>query len=167
MEDRKWVKPVTIENARFHFKDFAGKRYSGQRSIGITLDPEFAQELIAEGWKVKHLEATEDFDEKYYITIKIKYGVDRNGKYRHPDIYMISGDTMTLLDEDTVDNLDQSEIENVDLTFTPNFYEGKITAYLSEMYVTIKQDHLSLKYARFRNNNNYIPDEDLEEVPFN
>lgn len=163
MSDRKWINPVTIEGAKFHFKDFSGNRYGkANRSIGIVLSPEMAEELANEGWNVRCLDATEEYPEaKYYIPVKMKYGVDRNGKYRHPDIYMIAGDKMTLLDEETVEQLDQAEIENCDLTFTPNFYEDKITAYLSTMYVTIRMDHLALKYAKFNNSGS-----DDETIPF-
>lgn len=149
--DRKWISDFTIENASFHYKDFAGKKYgNGARSVGVVLTKEQADQLAADGWKIKVLDATEDYpEEKYYINIKIKYGTDRNGNYRHPDIYMIAGDKMTLLDENTVGELDRAEIENVDLTFGPNFFEDTITAYLKKMYVTIRQDILAQKYARY------------------
>lgn len=163
--DRKWISPVTLEGVEFHYKDFAGNRYGKEnRGIGIRLSKDLADSLNADGWDVHVLEATEQYpEEKYYLPIKIKYGFDRNGKYRHPDIYMICGDKMTLLDENTVDELDRAEIDNVDLTFSPNFHERGISAYLQKMYVTIHQDHLSLKYSRF---NNPAPAMDDEEIPF-
>ncbi len=150
MTDRKWIEPVTIENAKFMYRpDFAGKRF-GTRNVTVRLGDELASDLIAEGWNVRTTKVTEDYpDEEYYIQVSIKYGYDRNGKYRHPDIYMICGDTMTLLDENTVNELDTANIENVDLTFTPNFYEDKVTAYLSKMYVTIRQDNLDFKYSKY------------------
>lgn len=167
--NKKWINDITIENARMHYHDFAGRKYgNGARSIGITLTKSQADELAADGWKIKVLEATEDFpEEKYYINIKIKYGTDRNNVYRHPDIYMVAGDSMTLLTEENVGMLDQVEIENIDLTFGPNIFENQITAYLKKMYITIKQDVLAQKYARFENKQpSPIEDFGDEELPF-
>lgn len=168
--NRKWISDITIENARLHYHDFQGRKYgNGARSVGVTLTKEQADELAADGWKVKVLEATEDFpEEKYYINVKIKYGTDRNGNYRAPSIYMIAGDSMVLLDEQNVAMLDQSEIENIDLTFGPNIFQDQITAYLKKMYVTIRQDALAQKYARFENKQVGPVDDfgDEEELPF-
>lgn len=150
---------ITIEGARIIFRNFKGEatQYNrkGDRNFCVVLDPEIADALAADGWNVKRKEPREEGDDPLlYLKVKVAFG-----NYP-PIIKQVTSRGATQLDEDTVMVLDTAAIENVDLIISPYEYEvnGKhgIAAYLKKMYVTIQEDDLDKKYARF----------EPEEVPF-
>lgn len=151
---------VTIEGARIIFRNFKGEgsNYNrpGDRNFCVVLDRETADLLSADGWNVKVRPPKEEGDDELiYLKVKVAFG-----NYP-PVIKMVTSKGATPLDEDTVMMLDTAAIENVDLIISPYEYEVNkkrgIAAYLKKMYVTIQEDDLDKKYARF---------EDIEEVPF-
>lgn len=141
--------PVTIENARIAFRNFAGKegKYNaaGRRNFSILLAQEVAVELERQGWNVKWLEPREVGDEKQpIIRVDVRYS------NIPPKIMVITSQNKSILDESTVHVLDWAEIENVDLILNPSAWDvnGKsgIKAYLKKMYVTLVEDELEAKY---------------------
>lgn len=143
---------ITIEGARIIFRNFKGEatQYNrkGDRNFCVVLDPEIADALAADGWNVKRKEPREEGDDPLlYLKVKVAFG-----NYP-PIIKQVTSRGATQLDEDTVMVLDTAAIENVDLIISPYEYEvnGKhgIAAYLKKMYVTIQEDDLDKKYARF------------------
>jgi hypothetical protein len=151
---------VTIEGARIIFRNFKGEatqyNRAGDRNFCVVLDPELADALKRDGWNVKVKEPREEGDDPLiYLKVKVAFG-----NYP-PIIKQVTSRGATQLDEDTVMVLDTAAIENVDLIISPYEYEvnGKhgVAAYLKKMYVTITEDDLDKKYARF---------EDVEEPPF-
>ena len=152
---------VTIEGARIIFRNFKGEasqfNRKGDRNFCVVLDEEIAKDLESEGWNVKRKPPREDGDDELiYLKVKVAFG-----NYP-PVIKQITSCGATKLDEDTVMILDTAAIENVDLIISPYEYDvnGKtgIAAYLRKMYVTIQEDDLDKKYARF--------EADEEELPF-
>lgn len=151
---------ITIEGARIIFRNFKGEasQYNrkGDRNFCVVLDPETADALAADGWNVKVKEPREEGDDPLiYLKVKVAFG------NFPPVIKQVTSAGAVQLDEDTVMVLDTAAIENVDMIVSPYEWEvnGKtgVSAYLKKMYVTIHEDDLDKKYARF---------EAEEEMPF-
>lgn len=148
---------ITIENARLIFRDFTGERnrFNSDRTFGVVLDPDFADELERDGWNVKRLPPREDGDEPLcFLQVKVTFGKVP------PKIVLVNGRSKKqMLDEKTVGILDWIQIENADLIIRPFNYDfnghSGTKAYLSTLYVTKATDSLEEKYAD-------IPDEDEE-----
>lgn len=146
---------IVIDNARIFYRNFGGDRDEmnpGKRSVCVAIDDhELADQLRADGWNVKIKPARdENEDPTYYIKVEIRYG-----KYP-PNIVMITssptgGSRGVRMTEETVRNLDTADIECVDLVISPSRWEiGKktgIKAFMKDMYVTVRQDALTMKYA--------------------
>lgn len=157
MAIRKQLEPVTIEDARIIFRNFAGKagKYNreGDRSFAVLLPSDVAVAMLEDGWNVKYLNQREEDDEpQAYVGIKLNF----NGG-RPPRVVVISSRGRTNLDEDSVEILDWADIAKVDLIINPYHYDVSgstgVSAYLKSIFVTINEDELDLKYA------------DLDEIP--
>lgn len=147
---------LVIENARLLFRNFSGResKYNraGQRNFCVYIDdPEYAQQLIDEGWNVRVRPPREEGEApRYYIQVAVSFD------NIPPTIYMITKHKKTRLDEESVAALDFAEIRNVDLTIRPYNWiiqEGTkneksgVKAYLQSMYVVIDEDEFAEKYA--------------------
>lgn len=141
-----------VEDARLIFKNFEGKEgpynRKGDRNFGLVLTPELAEQLLADGWNVKYLEAREEGEEPTpWLPVSVNF------KNRPPRVVLLSnnGKTRTHLNEDTVETVDMIDIQNVDLIvrayeWSVNDKSG-IKAYLQSMFITIREDALERKYA--------------------
>jgi hypothetical protein len=154
-------KSFMVEDARIIFRNFSGKegQYNrkGYRNFAVVLPYDIAEEMIADGWNVKYLEAREEGDtDTPIIKVKVRFDV------RPPRIVMLTSTTRTQLDENSVEILDWADIKTVDLIARGYYWDtnGKNgwTAYLQSMFVTVEEDALEKKYA------NFYPSE--EEEPF-
>jgi hypothetical protein len=144
---------VTIEDAELIFRNFKGEagmyNEEGQRSFAVIIDPEVAQEMMADGWNVKRLRPREEDGEEvegaYYVSVSVSY------KMRPPHIVLINSRARTVINEDSVETLDWVDIKTVDLTINGSHWSNNngsgIKAYLKAMYLTIEEDALALKYA--------------------
>lgn len=147
---------LKIENARLLFRNFSGResKYNraGQRNFCVYIDdPEYAQQLIDEGWNVRVRPPREEGDKtSYYIPVAVSF------ENIPPSIYMITKKKKTRLDEESVSALDFAEIRTVDLIIRPYNWviqEGTrneksgVKAYLKSMYVVIDEDEFADKYA--------------------
>ena len=140
---------LSVESARIIFRNFAGKESKfnpqGKRNFCLLLDEETAEVLKDQGWNVKTLAPrSEEDDPQPYIQVAVAF------ENYPPNVYLISGNKKTKLDEDSIAVLDYAAIENVDLIVNPSRWEvsGKtgVKAYLKNMYVTIVENEFEKKY---------------------
>jgi hypothetical protein len=157
------VKTFTIEDAKFGFRNFRGSpgkfNKEGERSFGIILPEDIAEDLLADGWTVKRPKPTEGSDEPKdpYIPIKVRF--DK----RPPRIVLLTATTRTQLDEASLEVLDWADVKTVDLIARGSWYDvnGKTgwSAYLQTMFVTVEEDALEKKYS-------YYEELSQQEEPF-
>ena len=145
---------ITIQGAKIIFKNFEGKgtQYNqpGNRTFAVILDEELAEVLKQDGWNVKRLHPREDDPdqiETQYLNVRVKYGTIP------PTVFLITSRGKIQLNEETIGQLDWTIFENCDVIIRPYNYPempgrpAGISAYLKAMYVTIREDDLSIKYA--------------------
>lgn len=147
--NRKFIPEISMENARIIFRNFRGEEQkfnpAGKRNFSVIIPEEMEDQLIEDGWNIKHLSPRDEDDVPIaYLQVAVSYD-------NYPPLaYMISNGRKTLLDADSIELLDRAEIENVDLVITPYPWElnGKsgIKAYLKEIYVTVRISRFAEKY---------------------
>lgn len=151
---------IKMENIRLVFRNFSGKPdkfnpQGGKRGFSVVIDdPEYAQDLIEEGWNVKKFnKRDEDEEDTYYLPVKVNFNNNP------PHIYLCTDKSKKALNEETVCSLDYADISGTDIIITPYEYKdiggrSGISAYVKTMYVNVVLDDFAAKY------------EDSEEVPF-
>lgn len=154
MSTEKVTSNIKIEGAKLIFKNFQGKRTDfndeGNRNFGVLLDDDLAEQLKADGWRVKYLRPREDDPEQYaqpWLSVKVKFNP-------YPPItVLINSRGKKKLTEETIDQLDWTIIKNCDLIIRPFNYPAipgrpaGVSAYLKAIYVTILEDEFAEKYA--------------------
>lgn len=142
---------LVIENARILYRNFKGEESAynrkGDRNFCVIIDnPEFADELINDGWNVKYTNPKEDsdYDPVPYLPVRVNFDV------MPPNVFAVTRKKKTRLTANTVESLDYAEIKSVDLTIRPRIWEigGKsgIKAYLKTMYAVVEEDEFADKY---------------------
>lgn len=144
---------IEFEGCRIFWTNFAGKPTNvnpqgGQRSFCVELDAETAERLAADGWNVKTTRprdvAGEEREPTQYLPVEVSY------KNFPPHIYACQNGNAKELSEENVGSLDDIRIENVDLVVRPYNWKTStghgVKAYVSEMYVTLKESTFSKKY---------------------
>lgn len=145
------VNNINIEGAMIIWKNFSGERDKfnpGKRGFSVVIDDTvMADELRQEGWNVKDRplqEGADDSEQEWTLPVKLNMN-------RYTQVWLIVGNHKTLLDEDTVSQLDVVDIVNCDISIRPYEWEmnGRtgITAYVDSMYVTIRENKFTEKYA--------------------
>lgn len=145
-------KNLTLENVVIAFRNFAGKEDTynreGDRNFAILLDEDRAEQMMRDGWNVKHLKPRdEDEVPQAYIQVAVSY------KNRPPKIGMVTSKGLSYLGEGEIEMLDWVDIETADVTLNP--YEwavnGKsgVKAYVQSLFIKIEEDYLQLKWTNF------------------
>jgi hypothetical protein len=146
-------KSLLVEDARILFLNFAGKegRYNreGDRNFCVLLEPDLANDLSEDGWRVKYLKHREgqDPDEprQAYLPVVVEY---RKG--RPPKITLVTYNGKTPLGEEECEIIDMIDIEKVDLILNGHEWsvngDSGIKAYLKTLYVVVREDQLDVKY---------------------
>lgn len=143
-------KNLEIENAKFIFKtNFSGEQTqfnpAGKRNFCVVIDPELVDDLIADGWNVRHTKPRDPEEEPTaYMQVAVSYD------HIPPKIVLVSGKSQTVMTEETIGSLDWAEIENVDMVIRPYNWEAQgrtgVKGYVKLMYVTIADDPFASKY---------------------
>ena len=143
-------KTFMIEDARLIFRNFKGAEgeynRKGERSFGIILPDDLANDLLRDGWNVKYLrEREEEEGATPFISVSVRFDVFP------PRVILLTSTTRTNLDEASVEVLDWADIKMADLICRGHHWDvnGKqgIKAYLQSLFVTIEEDPLERKYA--------------------
>ncbi len=150
---KKRLSDLTLFNVQLVFKNFMGAEKTfnppGQRNFSILIDPESAQDMLADGWNIKFLNRREGDDpnepQQAHLPVKVRY------THRPPKIVMVTSKGKTPLSEDMVGALDYVVMKEVDIIINPSNWEysgrSGVTAYCKSLYVTIEEDALDRKYA--------------------
>lgn len=144
------AKTFLIEDAHIIFRNFSGKegQYNreGDRNFAVILTPEVAEQMLADGWNVRYLQAREEGDESVpYISVAVNFD------NRPPRVVMITQTSRTNLDQSSVEVLDWADIKTADII--ARGYDWNVNgksgtkAYLQSLFITIEEDYLEQKYA--------------------
>ncbi len=179
---------LRLSGTRILYPNFAGQKTDfnneGDRNFGAAVDPDLAEQLRADGFRVKTIPAYAD-DPDSTPTDWIKVKVNFNSKFP-PKVYIIRVDpddpenedkmVQTRLNEDTVGLIDilskSRSIIRADMNIKPSRYPAKpnrpggISCYLDALYVTIMDDPLERKYRNIRSMDDESPIPDDDELPF-
>lgn len=143
---------LEFDNAKIIYRNFAGAKgkynREGDRNFSIVIeDQDLAEELIADGWKIK-IKPPRDEDDTPFMHMPVKVKFNNRG----PKIYLVTGNVQNELDEESVACLDDIDIASVDLDIAPyNWTDddgnpGR-SAYLRGMVVTQQFDRFAARFA--------------------
>lgn len=142
---------IVLSDTRIFFRNFSGNvsRYNrtGARTFACELPVEFAGQLASDGVNVKYSKDADGFPdpERPFISVKVRYDI------KPPKIFLVEGNTKTLLSEDTVGVLDSSDIVRADLVISPVYYDVNgntgFSNYLKTAYITIEADEFAARYG--------------------
>lgn len=149
---------VLFEDAKLIFKNFKGEagmyNREGDASFHVLLQPDVAQQLLADGWGVKFLKLRPDDDPndppQAHMEVRVSF------KIKPPHIVLITSGGRTEIGQAELEMLDYIEMQQVDFIVNPYnwvMHEGTpqekrgVSAYLKSMFVTMKEDYLEQKYA--------------------
>ena len=156
--DKKGNKEYIIDNAYLQWFNLAGRENpnnrKGKRNLVWRIpDPEWAEELAADGYNVKHYSVRDgyDGDEYDYLQIQLTYrdkdGVPFAEKYPGlvPHVYLVDEDDYyTLIDEDGVGEFDDKTILYALLEFRRYDWDYNrkkgTTACIKNLYLKVKKD---------------------------
>lgn len=165
---------LNLENAEIlpgRFKNFSGapdafNKEGGKRYFNVKIPTyELADTLAEDGWTIKYTRSDDpDVPGDPFMKVNVGY---RDGSPRNPQIYKITRNGKTLLDEEAVGSLDKDEIISADICINPYNWgpnmQGMygVSGWVDSMYVTIKDnDPFRAKYF-----GNETPKGD-EDIPF-
>lgn len=142
---------IVLSDTRVFFRNFSGNvsqyNRAGARTFACELPVDFAQQLVSDGINVKYSKDADGFPdpERPFISVKVRYDV------KPPKIFLVEGNTKTLLSEETVGILDSADIVRADLVITPAFYDVNgntgFSNYLKTAYFTIEADEFADRYG--------------------
>lgn len=146
---------VLMEDAHVLFLNFEGRpgtfNQEGQRNFCVLIDPEIAEDMLADGWNVKQLKEYEGEPGDFYLQVECKYRDRYGNELRPPKLQILGSRGTTRLTEENAYLLDKVDIAKVDLIFNGRVREEdgqrKIKAYLQSYFCHINEDYLELKYA--------------------
>ena len=134
MENVRNIPPLNIQGAKIVKRNFAGRaedyNREGNRYFTVRIDnPELANSLLADGWKLREGKLRNEDDEpRWYMDVKVAFN-----EYYPTKICVYAGKTRRELNEDTVATL-----------VRPRYWEvnGKsgYKAYLKVLHVTIEEE---------------------------
>lgn len=142
---------VVLEDVKIIFRNFSGLEgmynKAGDRNFAVVLPMPIAEQMVRDGWNVKIKPPNAEGEQQDpFLPVTVKM----DGR-RPPLIRMLTSRGATDLDEESVGVLDFADIAQIDLIIRPydwdvNGAKGR-KAYLQDMYVTIIENPLELKYG--------------------
>lgn len=145
------AKPILrIEGTNLIFRNLSGKtseyNKNGERITGVIIPPEMVEQLVDEGWNVKHTKPKDPQAEPtYYMNVKCRFD------NIPPKVYLCTERKKTKLEEEDVAQIDYSEISSIDIEISPYDYQTAMgsgrSAYIKTMYVNVVEDYFAEKYT--------------------
>lgn len=147
----------TIENTRLMFPNFSGApdrfNQTPKPNASVVVPPEMVQELTGRGFRIRHLDAREGFEDDNgldLLVVKASYG----GRGDPKIVLLMAEDgalpqewSRRLLSAEEINEIDRLDVDYVDITFTPYEFRGFTSAYIDSMYVVCRPDRLMSKYG--------------------
>lgn len=146
---------MQIEDARIIYRNFAGVgskfNREGDRNFAVIVPDEDAADILRENGYVVKIKPPRDEDDSpfMYLPVKIKFNS------RGPSAYIVSGNSVTRLNEDTIGTIDEIDISSVNMDLRPYDWEvngqtGR-TAYLQAIEVIQNIDRFGARYLEENN----------------
>ncbi len=154
-EKQPWIDDLEVENAevKWAFSHFDGREdmynEKGNHNFTLIVPPAEAEKLREIGWNVKEKPPYEEGDDpENHLECKISY------KFEPPKIYFIkSGRKYRVEHASELSDIQRATCEKLDVILQPsrwvNGNRTGITAYVKEMYVTIKESRFAQNYSDF------------------
>jgi hypothetical protein len=157
MSKQAWIDDLEIENAqvKWAFSHFDGRADTfndeGDHNFTMILPEDEALKLEEIGWNIRKMDGYEEGDPpEYLFKAKISY------KYEAPKVFLIKGGRKFRADQRDLSDIRRDSLERLDVIISPHRWvngpNSGISAYVKEMYATVRQSRFSERYA------------DLEEV---
>jgi hypothetical protein len=150
-------KTELFEDAKLIFRNFAGieREFNseGDRNFSIVVEPERAQRMLKEGWRIKQLKPRPGEEEgDYHLKVKVKYKEkDPDEKNpRDPKIVVITSKNRTEWGQREAGNLDVADIGKADVLVNgwwSDMAGGGYGGFLKTAFITLREDELELMYA--------------------
>lgn len=135
----------------------------GNRNFLIELDPDAYETFKDAGWNVgRFAQREEGIEPNGFLRVTVSY-------FKQPPIiHLISGDTVTDLDESRLHRLDRMNILDLDIrcnVVNKQNRDGdwKKNAYVDEMWVTVTPDRFAAKYAHLQPSQDSLEPDDVSE----
>lgn len=155
-EKREWIDDLEIEDAniKWGFSRFDGRadmyNEEGDHNFVIIIPPEQADELRAIGWNVKEKMAMEEGDPpENHLSVRISY------RFGAPAIWFIKNNRKFSVDHaEELKQIKKATCEKIDVIIQPSAWArpdgtSGISAYVKEMFVTIKESRFAEAYADY------------------
>lgn len=151
---------TTLEGVRLLWPNLGGHKArfnaEGDRNFNVVIPPEFVDDMIRDGWKIRKLEGNDYRDDEYILKVKVNYN-----SRRPPRINLVTSRNRTHLPEEMVGLVDELELTGCDVRISP--YERRNddgvktrTAYLVNMFAIMYEDELDQKYAHLESTNDRL-----------
>ncbi len=151
-----WLNDLELEDVqvKWSFSHFDGRAGTfndeGDHNFTIILDPEFAETLleVPDGWNVKKYQPADETEPpEYTLSVKISY------RFEAPKIFFIRGDRKYKANQEDLGDIRRSSAEKINIVVTPsrwvNGNRTGVSAYLREMYVTIRESRFADEYRDY------------------
>lgn len=147
---------IVIRNAQLIVRNFTGTARNkfdteGKRYILVRLDPEDAENLLADGWPVKSTRPNPDkpdYEQYPYLKVNLKEHFYFHGLRKASRVYMVTKKNKILLDESEFHQLEENYIEKADLKIDHVYYKSfdQWSVVLESGFFTIEPDELYDEY---------------------
>lgn len=147
-------KTELFQDAKLIFRNFSGREREfnseGDRNFSIVIEPERAQQMIKDGWRVKQLKPRPGEEEgDYHLKVTVNY---KKGK--PPKVKVHTSTSREEWGIDEVGNLDAAEIKKADVLVNgwwSDMAGGGYGGFLKTIFVWLEEDELELMYADIQN----------------
>lgn len=147
-----WIEDLELEDVavKWGFSHFDGRADTynepGDHNFVIMLDEATATRAIEQGWAVREKEGYEEGDPpEWHLKVKISY------KFEPPRIFLIKGRRKFRAEQSDLADIRRDTCERLDVILTPSRWvnggNSGITAYVREMYATVKQSRFAERYS--------------------